>query len=37
MILKSTIGHELLCDIDPTTSIINKFAKEKSRKCNLEQ
>jgi len=32
-----TIEHELLCDIDNTTNIINKLAKEKSRKCNFKQ
>jgi len=37
MILKSTTEHELLCDIDTTTNIITKFAKEKYRKCNLKQ
>jgi len=30
------VEHELLCEID-TTSIINEFAMEKSRKCNLKQ
>jgi len=28
--------HERLCEID-ITSIINKFAMEKYRKCNLKQ
>jgi len=37
MILKSIIEHELLRDIDPTTNIINKLAKEKSKKCNIKQ
>jgi len=37
MILKSTIEHERLRDIDPTTNIMNKLAKGKSRKCNIKQ
>jgi len=36
MVLKS-IEQERLCDIDTTTSNINKIAMAKSRKCNLKQ
>jgi len=36
--IMNSIDHGLLCDIGTTSiSIINKFANEKSKICNLKQ